>query len=113
MLSVEVLSVSHGAQRAPSGVDGAVPSPGQPGKGEGSRACAQYSPTTACPVGWPVQAQGLILAEMNILTESLTDLTQLQPQSCLAGYQIAIYSTSVRTTYLQNELSTPCRHPCF
>lgn len=48
MLSVEVLSVSHGAQRAPSGVDGAVPSPGQPGKGEGSRACAQYSP----PVLW-------------------------------------------------------------
>lgn len=75
MLSVEVLSVSHGAQRAPRSVDGAVPSPGQPGQGQGSRACAQKS-----PVGWPVQAQGLILAEMNILTESLTDLTQLQPE---------------------------------
>lgn len=37
MLSVEVVSVSHGAQHSPSSVDGAVPSPGQPEEGEGGR----------------------------------------------------------------------------
>lgn len=75
--SVEAARVPCGARRAPRGAEGAAPRLGSPGRGNAAGLVRSTVPPQ--PVAWAClcrQAQGLIIAEVNILTESLTDLTQ-------------------------------------
>ncbi|EOA98790.1 hypothetical protein Anapl_02940 [Anas platyrhynchos] len=60
--------------------------------------------------GASLQAPGLIIAKVNILKESLTDLTTpaTELSSRISNSNRSHQRTTVRTTHLQNKLSTPC-----